>query len=281
LACASNTAFIPFGRENAWREIMDKYKKAADLLMNCVGEGSTIIQLPDTLIPSTLKEAYEVQAYIETPINPRVGWKLAATSIAGQKHIGVSEPIVGRITSRMSLSLDQFIPTKANNMMVAEPEFVFVFNQRIEPRNRSYTKKEALGLVSELKLGLEFPNSRFTKFETAGELSLIADNACAHEFMLGPAAPEIWRHLELSEHRVVGWVESKSKFEGVGSNVLGSPINALLWFLNEASKRKFIIKEGDFVTTGTTTQPIPFEMGDKIVADFGELGEVCCEIENY
>ena len=28
LACASNTAFIPFGRENAWREIMDKYKKA-------------------------------------------------------------------------------------------------------------------------------------------------------------------------------------------------------------------------------------------------------------
>ena len=30
LACASNTAFIPFGRGNAWREIMDKYKKAAD-----------------------------------------------------------------------------------------------------------------------------------------------------------------------------------------------------------------------------------------------------------
>ena len=27
LACASKTAFIPFGRGNAWREIMDKYKK--------------------------------------------------------------------------------------------------------------------------------------------------------------------------------------------------------------------------------------------------------------
>ena len=76
-------------------------------------------------------------------------------------------------------------------------------------------------------------------------------------------------------------IRDRFKFEGVGSNVLGSPINALLWFLNEASKRKFIIKKGDFVTTGTTTQPIPFEMGDKIVADFGELGEVRCEIENY
>ena len=273
--------FHPFWLGNAWREVMDKYKEAADLLMNCVGEGSTIMQLPNTLIPSTLKEAYTVQAYIETPDNPRVGWKLAATSIAGQKHIGVSGPIVGRITSKMSLSLGQFVSTKANNMMVAEPEFVFVFNRRIEPRDRSYTKEEAMELISELKLGLEFPNSRFIKFETAGELSLIADNACAHEFMLGPTAPEIWRNLELSEHKVFGWIGTKSKFEGVGSNVLGGPVNALLWFLNEASKRKFVIKEGDFVTTGTTTQPMPFEMGDKIIGDFGELGEIRCEIENY
>ena len=260
---------------------MDKCKEAANLLMNCLGEGKTIMQLPDTLIPSTLNEAYTVQAFIETSNNPRVGWKLAATSVEGQKHIGLSGPLIGRITSKMSLSLGQFVTTKANNMLVAEPEFVFVLNRRIEPRDRSYTKEEAMGLVSELKLGLEFPNSRFIKFETAGKLSLIADNACAHEFMLGPTAPEIWRHLELSEHRVVGWIDSKSKFEGVGSNVLGGPINALSWFLNEASKRKFVIKEGDFVTTGTTTQPMPFEMGDEIIADFGELGEVRCEIESY
>ena len=56
--------FQPFWLGNAWREVMDKYKEAADLLMNCVGEGSTIMQLPNTLIPSTLKEAYTVQTYI-------------------------------------------------------------------------------------------------------------------------------------------------------------------------------------------------------------------------
>jgi len=260
---------------------LDKCRETADFLINCMGEGRSISELPERLVPSSFEEAYSVQSYIEKPNNPRVGWKLAATSLEGKKHIGVSGPMIGRITTKMSLALNDIVSAKANNMMVAEPEFVFVFNQRIEPRDRSYTKEEAMGLVSELKLGLEFPNSRFIKFETAGELSLIADNACAHEFMLGPTAPEIWRNLELSEHKVVGWIGSKSKFEGVGSNVLGDPINALLWFLNKASKRKFVIKEGDFVTTGTTTQPMPFEMGDKIIADFGELGEVCCEIENY
>ena len=59
-----------------------------------------------------------------------------------------------------------------------------------------------------------------------------------------------------------------------------SPINALLWFLDEASKRKLVIKEGDFVTTGTAIQPMPFQMGDNIIADFGKLGEVHCQIEN-
>ena len=60
LVCALNIVFIPFGWGNAWRGVMDKSEEAADLLMNCVGEGSTIIQLPKTLIPSTLKEAYTV-----------------------------------------------------------------------------------------------------------------------------------------------------------------------------------------------------------------------------
>ena len=123
---------------------------------------------------------------------------------------------------------------KPNNLMVAEPEFVSVFNTLIEPRAQAYTRAEGMELVSELKLGLEFPNSHYMKFETAGELSLIADNACAHQFILGPTASEIWRDLLLPEHKIIGWISSKLKYEGIGSNVLGGPINALLWFLNEA-----------------------------------------------
>ena len=135
-----------------------------------------------------------MQTYIETPDNPRVGWKLAATSIAG-KNTGVSGPIVGRITSKMSLSLGQFVSTKANNMTY-EPELGFVFNRRIEPNISVLYEGRGDGTYIRIKAWFEFPNSRFIKFETAGELSLIADNACAHEFMLD-LPPEIWRNLEL------------------------------------------------------------------------------------
>ena len=272
----TNTCLIPVDKRKFWRVALDKCRETSDLLINCMGEGRSISELPERLIPFSFEEAYAVQAYIEEPNNPRVGWKLAATSLEGQKHIGVSGPMIGRITSKMSLAFNDIVSAQANNMMVAEPEFVFVFNTSIEPRAQAYTRAEGMELVSELKLGLEFPNSRYMKFETAGELSLIADNACAHQFILGPTAPEIWRDLILSEHKVIGWVGSKLKYEGIGSNVLGGPINALLWFLNEASKRKLVIKEGDFVTTGTATQPMPFQVGDNIIADFGELGEIHC-----
>ena len=127
---------------------MDKCRETADLLINCMGEGRSISELPERLVPSSFEEAYSIQAHIEKPNDPRVGWKLAATSLEGKKHIGVSGPMIGRITTKMSLALNDIVSAKANNMMVAEPEFVFVFNQTIEPRDRSYTKEEAMGLVS-------------------------------------------------------------------------------------------------------------------------------------
>ena len=66
--------------------------------------------------------------------------------------------------------------------------------------------------------------------------------------------------------------------EGKGSNVLGDPVNALLWFVNEASKQKLVINGGDFVTTGTLTNPVFFQAMKS--GSFGELGEMACRIDN-
>ena len=259
---------------------MNKFEQASDLLRNSKNTGEAIFNLPDHLVPSTFEDAYAIQAAVECTIDRRIGWKIAATSKDGQKHIGVSGPIIGRITFSMSLNTDEFVSPKSNRMMVAEPEFVFVFNKTIEPTNTPFKREDIFSHVLCMKLGLEFPNSRYTQFEKAGELPLIADNACAHQFMLGPTVPELWRELALADHVVKIQTGTEHHYEGRGSNVLGDPVNALLWFLNEASKRKLVINEGDFVTTGTSTQPVPIQAGDKIRADFGILGEMHCQVDN-
>ena len=50
-----------------------------------------------------------------------------------------------------------------------------------------YTVQQVLDAVDTLHPAIEIPDSRFADFVSAGAAQIIADNACAHLFVLGPA----------------------------------------------------------------------------------------------
>jgi len=62
--------------------------------------------------------------------------------------------------------------------------------------------------------------------------------------------------------------------EGTGSNVLGHPLNALEWLVNNLSARGIGLRFGQYITTGVTTEVYMAERGDRITADFGPVGSV-------
>ena len=130
-----------------------------------------------------------------------------------------------------------------------------------------------MSLVSDLYLGLEFPNS-ISWCTPIGAAQLAADNACAHQFMLGPKGPRYLAGVDLAEHAVVAHIADKDRFDGKGANVLGDPRARLVWFINQASTLNITIKEGEFVTTGTCVEPMPISSGDNVSADFGQLGSI-------
>ena len=62
--------------------------------------GTKLAGLEAGLRPRDRAEAYAIQAAIETHYRGKLfGWKIAATSEAGQKHINVDGPMAGRILS--------------------------------------------------------------------------------------------------------------------------------------------------------------------------------------
>ena len=63
---------------------------------------------------------------------------------------------------------------------------------------------------------------RFEDFVGAGAAQIIADNACAHLFVLGPPASADWRSRDLVEERPVITLRGQ-QFVGHGKNVLGDP----------------------------------------------------------
>ena len=253
----------------------DWTQAAADLLWRHWQEGRRMQELPEELRPATREQAYAVQAHLERrSAQPLFGWKIAATSAAGQSHIGVDGPLAGRLLAEQVSESGGELPFAPNYMAVAEPEFAFRMARPLPPRAEPYAVADVLAAVASLHPAIEVPDSRFEDFARVGAAQLIADDACAHRFVLGPATDADWRSLDLSSHEVQGRVTGKIQREGTGANVLGDPRLALTWLVNELSGLGLTLGTGQVVTTGTCTTPLPIEPGDEVTADFGVLGRI-------
>jgi 2-keto-4-pentenoate hydratase len=252
---------------------------ASDLLVRHWQEGTTLEALPLALRPANREEGYAVQAHLEaTSQQPLFGWKIAATSAAGQQHIGVDGPMAGRLLAEMVYPDASAVPLGANRMRVAEAEFAFRMGRDLSPRETPYEVTDVIAAVADLHLAIEIPDSRYADFASVGAPQLIADNACAHQFVLGPKAPDLWRELDLASHRVVAKVGARYTRDGIGSNVLGDPRVALTWLANELSKLGMTLAAGQVVTTGTCVVPLEIQAGDTVAVDFGVLGQVSCTL---
>lgn len=249
---------------------------ASDALWGHWQAGTVIDALPAEQRPASRTEGYAIQARLMArTAKPLFGWKIAATSAAGQKHINVSGPQAGRILAERVFENGAAIRLGSNRMRVAEAEFAFRMARNLPPRTGDYSQAEVVAAIGTLHPSIEVPDSRFTDFTKAGEAQLIADNACAHQFMLGPATAHEWRSLDLAAHLVTGTVAKRGvRNEGKGANVLGGPLIAMTWIANELSRTGVGLKAGEIVTTGTCVTPLPLQEGDEAVADFGPLGRV-------
>jgi 2-keto-4-pentenoate hydratase len=248
------------------------HEQAARILSGHWLARESIDSLPDDCRPATRAEGYAVQALWPARIGPIAGWKIAATSLAGQRHIGVDGPLAGPVFASRVRGDEVTVSLSGNRMRVAECEVVFGFARAVEPRPQPWTRAQALAQVAQVMPGIEVPDSRFAQFERAGQAQLIADCACCHEMLLGRPLAALDRLDELAALPVQARLSDGRRFEGVGANALGDPVEALRWFLGEMSAVGQRIEAGHFVTTGACVTPIAVEPGQALEADFGWLG---------
>ncbi|WP_027525093.1 2-keto-4-pentenoate hydratase [Bradyrhizobium sp. Ec3.3] len=252
----------------------NQIRAASHMLAGHWRAGTKVDVLESSLRPQTRGEGYAIQAALESSSSGKLfGWKIAATSEAGQKHINVRGPMAGRILSDTVIADGGTASMRGNEMRVGEPEFAFRMARDLPPRSSSYGVDEVLAAVDTLHPAIEIPDSRFSDFVSAGEAQLIADNACAHLFVLGPPATANWRAMDLVEQRPEITLRGQ-RYVGHGKNVLGDPRVALAWLANELRALGITLRAGEVVTTGTCHPPLPIQAGDHLAADFAVLGKV-------
>jgi 2-keto-4-pentenoate hydratase len=252
----------------------ESQRAAADLLYGHWLDGTRLAALPDAARPESRAEGYAIQALLEKrSASPLFGWKIAATSAAGQAHIAVDGPLAGRILQERLIEVGGTCPFGSNGMKVAELEFAFRMARTLRP-GPEYALDDVLDAVASLHVAIEIPDSRYDDFTRVGAPQLIADNACAHYFVVGPPTPALWRGLDLATHEVTGFVDDGPPQAGIGRNVLGDPRIALTWLVNELSRHGIPLSAGETVSTGTCVVPMPIAPGDHVRGDFGVLGTI-------
>ena len=258
---------------------MSETIRSAEIIHGLSNQGEVVDYKTHDLWPNTIDEAYEVQKHLEQLRDePVIGWKIAATAIAGRKHINVDRPLAGRLFQTACHSDAVSLSMAHNRMAVAEAEFVFTLGSDLAPKQQPYTTDEVAACIGALHPGLEFPDSRFADFTIPGTTGLIADNACAWQFVLGEASAQAFDPYELASHQAVLYVNDVEVTRGVGSDALDGPLNALVWIANTLSELGVGLKAGQFVTTGVIGQPFPIKAGDHVRVDLGVHGSVCATL---
>lgn len=255
-------------------------ESAAQLLWTARQSGSVIEQLPDGLRPHDPAAGHAIQAALPAVAGDAVvGWKIAATSAAGQQHIAVDGPLAGRILAGFVHPVGTTLSLAGNRMRVLEPEFAFRFGQALPPRAAPYSVDEVMAAVASLHPSFELPDSRYADFCAVGKAQLIADDACCGRFAFGEAAPEAWRMLDLAAHTVQATVRGadgalRYERQGEGRALLGDPRAALTWLANELSALGVGLRAGDWASCGTCMVPLAIQPGDRVAADYGLLGRI-------
>jgi len=245
-------------------------REAAELLWQRWREGGTMPALPERCRPATIDEGWDIQRALDDLAGPYAGWKIAATSPAGQRHIGADGPLTGRLYERCLVRSGAVLDASRMTMRAAEAEFAFSLAADVSDPRR------VLDAVDALVPAIEVPDTRFCDFVAVGLPSLVADAMCNAFLVLGEPVSD-WDAASLPSHAVTMRRDGVEVAAGTGANVLGDPIAALVWLAGELAARGEALRAGDLVTTGACTPPHPIAPGERFVADFGAFGTVGVE----
>ncbi|MGI9604918.1 MAG: 2-keto-4-pentenoate hydratase [Acidimicrobiales bacterium] len=230
--------------------------------------------LPKSLRPATLAEAYGIQAQVVAGLElaDAIGYKCACTSPIAQEALAIDRPLFGRLLAGTTspggstLDADRFVHR------VIEAEVGFRLGEDVEPVDGGHTAETIAQCIEVAIPAIEVVDYRYESW-TVGALQVAADNAIHGWWVAGePVAG--WQHLDLASMAVTVKRNGAAETTGSGANVLGHPLNVMAWLADELPGFGMQLKAGDFVTTGVTTGVFEADAGDEIIAQFAGLGSV-------
>ncbi len=229
--------------------------------------------VPDELIPPSAADAERVDDLVAERTGwPVLGWKIGCTSAMAQQMLGSDGPFAGRV-----YRIESTGATIAQSDLMIEPllegEFAFRFGKRIEASDPPADRAAVIGAIDAVLPAIEFVGGRYSTFAGTPLNLIIADAGSNSLLVLGEPNTTI-DPTQLAPVEALMEVDGAETGRGTGEHVLGDPLDALMWLVENLAGRGIAIEVGQVVTTGTATQVTPLAAGSTAVASFEGVGSV-------
>jgi 2-keto-4-pentenoate hydratase len=207
--------------------------------------------------PMSLDEAYRVQSSVFSSLwaddDDVAGYKISLVAPEHRANFGAAEPTFGRFKSHQLLSGSPTVPISSLHCPLVEPELVFIVNEDLGPGAGPDEVRDACSVAA----GLEIPDSRFQGWFPVPDQTvedLVSDNSFAglvvHADETVPAA-----EIDLAEVLCTLSIDGESFGTGLGSAVMGDPVNAVVWLSERLARDGDRLRAGQRVSAGTFLWP--------------------------
>lgn len=249
-------------------------RAAADRLITAFETGEPIEPLRDSIPDMTVDDAYAVQVMLQDALVPKrgavVGRKIGLTSLAMQKQLGVDSPDFGFLTEDMVHWGDTTVPAANFISPKVEPEFAFKLNKDLA--GPGVTREQAIDAIESVHAAIEIIDSRVKDWNIR-LVDTVSDNASCGAVVIG-TEPLAVSASDLEPVACSILIDGEKVASGTGADVLGDPIEPLVWLANILGERGVTIGAGEVVIPGSFTAAQVVTAGSTATADFGELGTI-------
>lgn len=239
--------------------------------------------------PADIAQAYDVQDQLVALRLAawncaRSGYKIALTTPAMRKFVGYDNSIAGQVLARDVQVSPARISLAGYGRMGFECELAFLMGADLPQGAQAPDRAAVAACIEAVAPAFELVDDRaadyaaFGKDDGATMLTLAADNAWNHGVVLG-AWRRDWRDIDLGAVRGLAYINGEPAGEGFGRDVLGHPLDAMVWIARHLHQRGRTLKKGELVITGSLiTSKFP-KAGDQVRFNAEGVGEVTLQVD--
>ena len=252
---------------------MTKVEEIANFIVSEHNENKKYINLPVSLKPQNIEEAYLAQNLFHKNVGRGNlgGYKIALASKIQQELCGINHPVAGGIFKNEIFNSPYVIEYKNYFGLGLEFELAMEISDDLTNDMGVFNKENIKKYISNIYAAFEMIIDRDANYNDIDAYSMAADNAWCGGVVLGNAIDD-WQKVDYENQKsLLHWNdETPQKANLIDSN----PFESLAWVVNLKLSQNTIIPKGSKIITGSVIKTRSPKIGDKIVYEIPNLSSV-------